>query len=112
MPIPAFEKIMLPLLHDLENGERTGQESLDALAAQFQLTPSELAIRNPSGRAATFSNRIGWAKSHLKSAGLIESPRRGVYRLTERGRQILGTNPPAITLRFLDQFPEHAAFRG
>src|SRR5437773_1633299 len=75
MPIPAFEKIMLPLLHDLENGDRTGQESLDALAAHFQLTPAELAIRNPSGRAATFSNRIGWAKSHLKSAGLIESPR-------------------------------------
>lgn len=68
-------------------------------------------MRLPSGLAPKFANRIAWAKSHLKMAGVIESPRRGVYRLTARGRQILESNPPAITLAVLNQFPEYVAFR-
>ncbi|HWO02229.1 MAG TPA: winged helix-turn-helix domain-containing protein, partial [Blastocatellia bacterium] len=78
MPIPDFQTIMLPLMRDLAGGERSGQESLDALASHFGVTPEEIAIRIPSGRAPKFANRIGWAKSHLKMAGVIESPRRGV----------------------------------
>ena len=102
---------MLPLLQDLAHGERTGRESVDALATHFQLAPEELSIRLPSGGQTKFTNRIAWAKAHLKAAGLVESPRRGVYRATERGRQILASNPPEITLNFLDQFPEHLLFR-
>ena len=107
MPIPDFQRLMLPLLRDLSSGERSGQETLEALAAHFSLTPEELAIRIPSGRAARFANRIGWAKTHLKAAGLIESPSRAVYRLTPRGRKVLAGNPPSINLAFLDQFPDH-----
>lgn len=111
MPIPDFQTIMLPLMRDLAGGERSGQESLDALASHFGVTPEEIALRIPSGRAPKFANRIGWAKSHLKMAGVIESPRRGVYRLTARGRQLLEANPERITLAVLNQFPEYVAFR-
>ena len=106
MPIPDFQTIMLPLMRDLAGGERSGQESLDALASHFGVTPEEMALRIPSGRAPKFANRIGWAKSHLKMAGVIESPRRGVYSLTARGRQLLETNPERINLALLNQFPE------
>ena len=111
MPIPDFQTVMLPLLHHLEQGERNGPESVEALAVHFGLTPEEVAMRIPSGLAPKFANRIGWAKSHLKMAGLIESPRRGVYRLTTRGRQMLDSNPSAVTLSVLSQFPEYVAFR-
>lgn len=102
---------MLPLLRDLEQGERTGQETLDALAKHFNLTSEELAQRLPSGLAATFANRIGWAKSHLKMAGVINSTRRGVYELTERGNELLSDNPQRVTLALLNKFPEYVAFR-
>ena len=111
MPIPNFQTVMLPLLQDLASGDRTGQETIDALATHFSLTLEELAIRLPSGKQSKFTNRVAWAKSHLKAAGLIDSPRRGVYRLTERGRQVLATNPTAIGMSFLSQYPEYVAFR-
>jgi restriction system protein len=111
MPIPDFQSTMLPLLRDLSQGERTGQETLDALAKHFALTPDELAQRLPSGKQTTFTNRIAWAKSHLKGAGLVASPRRGVHTLTDRGLKILAGNPPSITMKDLMQFPEYVAFR-
>lgn len=112
MPIPTFQAVMLPLLRDFSTGDKLGQESVDAMAAHFRLTPEEIAVRLPSGKQSKFTNRVAWAKSHLKAAGLIQSPRRGVYRLTERGKQVLQSKPIEITLNFLDQFPEHAVFRG
>lgn len=112
MAIPDFQTVMLPLLRHLADGPRSGQESVEAMAIHFALTPEEIAERLPSGSQSRFTNRVAWAKSHLKAAGLIESPRRGVYQLTDRGRVVLQSPPPAMTLVFLDQFPEHVVFRG
>ena len=111
MAIPDFQTAMLPVLRDLSQGERTGQETLDALAAHFGLTPEERAQRLPSGTQASFTNRLGWAKSYLKAARLIEAPRRGVYRLTDRGRAVLAENPTSVRINYLMRFPEFVAFR-
>lgn len=111
MSIPDFQTVMLPLLRDLEAGERQSQETVDALAGHFALTAEERAQRLPSGKQTTFTNRIAWAKSHMKVAGLIESPRRGVYRLTNRGREVLSADPSSVGMRFLSRFPEYVAFR-
>lgn len=111
MPIPDFQTLMLPILQDLTNGERSSQQTHDSLAEHFALTPEELVVRIPSGRAKTFQNRIGWAKTHMKAAGLISSPRRGVYLLTSRGRDIVASNPPSVGLTTLTQYPEYVAFR-
>lgn len=102
---------MLPILRDLELGERQSQETTDALADHFSLTPEELVHRLPSGTQRTFTNRIAWAKSHLKAAGLVSAPRRGVYVLTERGRTLLESNPPSIGMTLLNTYPEYVAFR-
>jgi len=69
MAIPDFQTVMLPVLRDLAQGERTGQETLGALAAEFALTPEEIVQRLPSGTQGTFTNRVAWAKSHLKAQG-------------------------------------------
>ncbi len=111
MLIPDFQSIMLPLLKDLEVGERAGRETQAALASFFGLSAEDLALRIPSGTAFLFANRIGWAKTHLKAAGLIEAPARSVYRLTERGRVLLATKPNAVNLLVLRRFPEYNAFR-
>jgi restriction system protein len=84
--IPDFQTIMRPLLDVLEDGqERTSTEIRAALASEFSLTEEELAEMIPSGRAKTFANRVAWAITHMYQAGLLERPRRSVYRITPRG---------------------------
>ena len=69
------------------------------LADEFQLTPEERAALLPSGRQRTFDNRTNWAKSHLKHAGLIESTKRGYFKITPRGQEVLDQHPVRIDLR-------------
>lgn len=111
MPIPNFQEVFLPLLKDLALGDRTSQETVAALAQQFDLTPDELAARGPSGKQPKFANRVAWAKAHLKAAGLAESPRRAVYRLTQLGRETLAQGPEQIDIKYLERFPSYIAFR-
>ncbi|MBI1765391.1 MAG: restriction endonuclease [Acidobacteria bacterium] len=112
MPIPDFQTLMLPLLRHLSDGvERINQETIDALANEFNLTDAERTQLLPSGQQTVFRNRVAWAKAHFKRAGLIESPRRGIYRITDRGREVLTQNPKRVDLKFLDKFPGHREFR-
>jgi restriction system protein len=112
MAIPDFQSILLPLLKSCGDGkEHTISDSEEVLAVQFKLTPEERKVRLPSGVQEVFRNRIGWAKFHLKMAGLLETPKRGVYSITSRGHEVLKQAPPIINLRFLSQFPEYVAFR-
>ncbi|MEZ5313293.1 MAG: restriction endonuclease [Thermoanaerobaculia bacterium] len=112
MTIPDFQSMMLPLLRLLGDGEaHQNQATTDELAGLFGLSEEERLRLLPSGKQTVFSNRVAWAKSHFKRAGLIESVGRGVYRITDGGREVLASDPARIDLKFLDQFPGHREFR-
>jgi restriction system protein len=112
MPIPDFQTLMLPLLRYCADGaEHTKRDATPALAHEFQLSEAELAELLPTGRQGRFDNRVGWAKSYLKQAGLLEAPKRGVFRISERGRDALAGKPARIDMKFLEQYPEYQAFR-
>lgn len=81
------------------------------MAKEFSLTEPELAEMLPSGKQAKFVNRLAWAKSYLKQAGLLETTARGVFRITKRGKSVLAENPVRIDMKFLGRFPEYQAFR-
>ena len=81
------------------------------MAEHFSLSDTERAELLPSGQQGVFKNRIGWAKSYLKKAGLIEALKRGVFKITDRGVKTLATNPARVDIRFLQQFPEFVEFR-
>ena len=66
----------------------------------------------PSGQQSIFSNRVAWAKSHLKNAGLIENPIRGRVRISDLGRKVLAEKPQAINVKFLKRFPAYCEFIG
>lgn len=111
MPIPDFQTCMLPLLKFLADGEeRRLNEATRHLALHFQLSDEEQNELLPSGQQPVFPNRIGWARSYLKKAGLLDSTRRGCFRITERGRQLLTNPPERITVKYLDQYPEFRLF--
>ncbi|MGH1392665.1 MAG: restriction endonuclease [Trichormus sp.] len=112
MTIPDFQTIMLPLLqYASDEQEHSLRETIEALANKFKLTDEERKELLPSGQQAIFDNRVGWAKTYLIKAGLLESPKRGFFKITNRGSQILYKNPLVINLQFLEQFPEYVQFK-
>ena len=112
MAIPDYQSCMLPFLRYLADGkEHALRDSEENLAEYFKLTPAERAELLPSGQQGIFKNRIGWARTYLKKAVLLESPKRGLFRITERGLKTLAENPLRIDVKFLEQFPEFIEFR-
>ena len=111
MAIPDFQSTFLPLLKACADGkEHTKQELIPLLAKQFGLTDSELEVKLPSGKQGMFDNRVGWAKSYLKQAGLLENMKRGVFKITARGMQVLSENPQPLNVKYLKRFPEFVVF--
>jgi len=111
MPIPDFQSIMLPLLKILADGKvYKYREIFEALVREFLVTEAERKEMLPSGQQEIFSNRVGWAKTYLKKAGLIESPQRATFVISEKGKEILSQNPARIDAKFLRQFPEFQEF--
>ena len=112
MVIPNYQAIMLPLLLFAgDSEEHSLQEAVDSLADYFDLTDEELRELLPSGQQALFRNRLGWARSYLKQAALLESTRRGYFRITQRGLDVTHRNPSKVDVNFLDQFEEFREFR-
>jgi restriction system protein len=112
MPIPDFQTIMLPLLKLAgDNQEHSLRQVIDTLTERFGLTEKESRELLPSGRQAVMANRVGWAKSYLVQAGLLEITRRGYFQITPRGSDVLSHSPKKIDIKYLEQFSEFQAFR-
>jgi len=111
MPIPTYEDLMLPFLRILEHGETFHiREIFKQEASRLQLSDQELAERIPSGQDTVFGNRMGWARTYMKKAGLIEPVARAQYRITPRGIELLRSNPPNINGAVLRRYPEFLEF--
>ena len=111
MAIPNFQALMLPVLKASANGEVKISDVVTQLGTTLGLTDQELSDLLPSGKQATFANRVNWAKSYLGKAGLVTLTRRGHFEISDRGRSVLASPPQIINIKFLESFPEFKAFR-
>lgn len=112
MAIPDYQTIMLPLLKFLgDKKEHTFRETVDSLAREFNLSDEERRELLPSGQQSLFNNRVGWARTYMKKACLLEIPKRGLMKITERGLEVLAQKPSKINVKFLEQFEEFRDFR-
>jgi restriction system protein len=112
MPIPDYQTLMLPLLKAVVDGnEHRIGDVTQQLAQEFHLTSEERQQLLPSGTQTSFANRVGWAKSYLIQAGLLEATKRAYFKITERGRKVLDEAPFRIDNEYLFQFPEFVTFR-
>ena len=113
MAVPDYQSIMLPLLRftGTKKDETSTGEVVEALAKELSLTADDLKELLPSGIQYTFVNRVGWAATYMKKAGLLESTRRGYFKITPRGQELLKKKPTAITAKLLRQYPEFLAFQ-
>lgn len=114
MPIPDYQSIMLPLLKLAATnpaGELSLQETINTLGEKLGLTEEERRHLLPSGRQYTFVNRVGWAATYMRKAGLLETTRRGFFKISQRGLDVVAKNPPTINVKFLEQFSEFVEFK-
>ena len=113
MPIPDFQSLMRPLLNCASDGkEHALREVIERLAVQCGLTDVERKQLLPSGNQEVFVNRVAWAKTHLKMAGLLDSPKRGYLNITPLGLNVLTEFPERIDLKVLRQQPGYLEARG
>ena len=112
MAIPDYQQIMLPLLKFAgDKEEHTTREVIDHISKFFKLNENEKKELLSSGQQTIIYNRVGWARTYLKKSGLLESTRRGYFRITKSGLEVLERNPPEIDVKYLEQFPEFADFK-
>ena len=111
MPIPDFQSVMRPILATVADGTPVALRDLrERIANEYQLSEDERSERLPSGKQTVINNRVGWARTYLNKAGLLSIPSKGMVQITERGREALNNGPARITVSWLKQFPEFAAF--
>ncbi|HEX9251293.1 MAG TPA: restriction endonuclease [Ignavibacteriaceae bacterium] len=112
MAIPDYQTIMLPLLKFAsDQKEHSVHEAVKFLADQFKLSEDDRKEMLPSGQQEVFVNRVGWARTYMKKAGLLESPQRGTFIITERGRKVLTSNPSKVDNKLLTNYEEFKEFK-
>jgi len=112
MSIPDYQSVMLPLLKLVGRyGQIKMSDVTQLIADEFRLTEEERRELLPSGKQPIIQNRVAWARTYLKKAGLLDSPQRGVIVISDRGKKVLSENPKTIDVIFLRQFPEFLDFR-
>ncbi len=103
---------MLPLLKLVsDRQEHKYRDLIEKLAIEFQVTDEERKELLTSGNQAIFDNRVGWAKTYLKKAGLLDSPKRATFVITDTGLVTLAKNPDRIDAKYLRQFPSFLEFQ-
>lgn len=111
MSIPKYDEMYRAFLNCLADGQaHKSKEVKNVVANVFTISEEERAEMLPSGRQTVFDNRIGWTRTYLKKAGLIQSPARGVYVITPTGQQVLTENPPQIDNLYLQRFESFRMF--
>lgn len=111
MTIPSYQTFMLPLLRLAGDGkEHKFRDAVEHLAIEFGLTSDQRSELLPSGTQFLFDNRVGWARTYLKKAGLLASAKRGTFQITDLGRELLARNPSKIDSQTLEEYEDFRAF--
>ena len=105
MAIPKFERFLYPFLLQLKDKDVSTKEMKSALISYFNLTEEDCMLKTRSGSTFQLNDRIGWSRQWLRRALFIEIPQRGVYRITQRGRDYLNTHTDLRESDLL-QYPE------
>lgn len=111
MAVPDFQSFFKPLLEIASDGkEHSMKEARELLASRMNMSADDLKERLPSGTQTKFDNRAAWAKSYFVQAKVLESPRRGFFRITERGTELHKRNYDRIDIKVLNQYQEFVDF--
>jgi restriction system protein len=112
MAVPDYQSIMLPLLKIAsDRNEHSMSEVIETLSQHFGLSESERNELLPSATQRKFDNRVSWARTYMQKALLLSKTGRSKFRITERGLDVLRSDPPAININYLRKFQEFVEFQ-
>jgi restriction system protein len=99
MSIPTYDKFIDPMLRFLSNHPSGSPAPVvyEAVADALGISEDERLELLPSKTQPIYKNRAGWAHDRLKRAGLSDSPRRGFWKLTDKGIQYANGHPQPLT---------------
>jgi len=111
MAVPDFQSFFKPLLDIASDGkEHTINEARSIISNKMNLSDDDLKELLPSGTQTKFDNRVAWAKSYFVQAKVLETPRRGYFKITDRGIDLFEQNHEKINIKILNQYPEFVEF--
>src|SRR5258706_7136103 len=111
MPVPDFQSFFIPMLQRATDGNEHSMADLrEGIAGELNLTPEDLSQKLPSGVQTAFANRVAWSAVYLAKAGALERVKRGVFKITARGQELLALRLPKLTIQNLSKYPEFHAF--
>lgn len=112
MAIPTYDELMYPVLKVLsDNNERSGDEISNIIADELKLSEEERNRIYPNNPKKIFKDRVAWARTYLKKAGLIFSPQRATSKITEEGLKVIKKAPTKLDLKYLEKFESYRQFR-
>lgn len=107
--VPTVDEVMLPLLKAAANGPMTRKDATERVCDLLALTPEQRTALMPRG-STYIADRVSWGRTYLGQAGLVRAVERGVFEITDRGRQVLAENPARVDSAYLKRFPEFVDF--
>lgn len=112
MSLPKYNELYSPFLAAIQDGMPHNISKVkDAIAEQLQLSVESLSEQLPSGTQTVFANRVGWAKTYLKKAGLIESPKRAFVSITSEGKKLLASGVEITDSYLMEKYPAFKDFK-
>lgn len=109
--IPDYQSLMRPVLVCARNEPRKISDVVEEISDRLELTEEERQQMLPSGKQTTIANRVHWARSYMKQAGLVRNIKRGWYELTDRGRTVVDDQSITLESKYLEQFDEFQEFK-
>lgn len=109
--IPTYQKLMRPVLSAAKDGPRKISEVVEEISDNLGLSDDDRSALLPSGKQTVIANRVHWARSYLKQAGLVRNTQRGWFTLTEKGQTALADTSSQIDTKYLERFEEFQEFR-
>ncbi len=109
MAIPIFEDFLYPFLLATSKKNITSSEMREYIVDYFHLTDEDCNLRTKSGNTTQVSDRLNWVRQYLRRALMIDLPQRGVYRITQRGKDYLASHT-SLRKQDLMKFPEFASY--
>ncbi len=112
MNVPSYQEFMFPIIKLLSNGKIWQKRVIyHDVASMMHLTTEQMDETLPSQTQPTYINRIGWALTYLKKAGLILSPSRSNYKITDEGNRVVAENITNLNTAYLRRYPQFVEFQ-
>lgn len=94
MALPKYDEFYRLVLNALQDGKsHSMKEVRNSIAQTLHLTEQDLSETLSNG-SSVYAGRVGWAKTYLKKAEMIDSPQRGYITITPAGQSLLASNEP------------------